>query len=500
MKKWTAAALAALTALTLTGCSFQDVMLYLYGGDSFVKSDEPDYAQCDGGNGVTVVYDQNQWEQPVMAQDDTLSLTSGNQLSYTVVLLQKTDAYTDFLTQSGQELEETTGTVKYDFGFTVPDAAVEAVRYDCGSYQTIFAQIDYDCGETIYVTAAARTSDYDPIIALLQNVWPTGHAPENARTADKTTKAVTEDDVNKFRTRLTRIGDCVVVVGDFSLVKVHVHTNDPGKAIQYACELGELVNLKIDNMAEERRERLQKAEAAQKAAEEKKRQEEAEKAEQPLKEYGMVAVSLGEGFSGIFGDLGVDHIVEGGQTMNPSIEDILDAVEKVGAKNVFVLPNNSNVILAASQAAELSERNVVVLPTKNVAMGIGAVIAFNPEASVEENREAMTAAAEQVKTGQITFAVRDTVFEDKEIKEGDIIGIHNGRIEVVGKSIHDIALELVKHVVEDGDSLITIYYGQDTKQEDADALGAEVAEMFSDLDVEVQYGGQPLYYYLISAE
>ena len=301
---------------------------------------------------------------------------------------------------------------------------------------------------------------------------------------------VTEDDVNKFRTRLTRIGDCVVVVGDFSLVKVHVHTNDPG----------ELVNLKIDNMAEERRERLQKAEAAQKAAEEKKRQEEAEKAEQPLKEYGMVAVSLGEGFSGIFGDLGVDHIVEGGQTMNPSIEDILDAVEKVGAKNVFVLPNNSNVILAASQAAELSERNVVVLPTKNVAMGIGAVIAFNPEASVEENREAMTAAAEQVKTGQITFAVRDTVFEDKEIKEGDIIGIHNGRIEVVGKSIHDIALELVKHVVEDGDSLITIYYGQDTKQEDADALGAEVAEMFSDLDVEVQYGGQPLYYYLISAE
>ena len=167
MKKLAAAALAAVTALALTGCSFQDVMLYLYGGDSFVKGDEPDYAQCDGGNGVTVVYDQNQWEQPVMAQDDTLSLTSGNQLSYTVVLLQKTDVYTDFLTQSGQELEETTGTVKYDFDFAVPDAAVEAVRYDCGSYQTIFAQIDYDCGETVYVTAAARTSDYEPILDLL---------------------------------------------------------------------------------------------------------------------------------------------------------------------------------------------------------------------------------------------------------------------------------------------------------------------------------------------
>ena len=187
MKKWTAAALAALTALTLTGCSFQDVMLYLYGGDSFVTSAEPDYTTCDGDNGVTVVYDQNQWEQPVMAQDDTLSLTTGNQLSYTVVLLQTTDTYTDFLAQSGQELEETTGTVKCDFEFTVPDAAVEAVRYDCG--------------ETIYVTAAARTSDYDPIIALLQNVWPTGHAPENARTADKTTKAVTEDDVNGGRSK-----------------------------------------------------------------------------------------------------------------------------------------------------------------------------------------------------------------------------------------------------------------------------------------------------------
>ena len=204
MKKWTAAALAALTALTaltMTGCSFHDVMLYLYGGDSFVTSAEPDYTTCDGDNGVTVVYDQNQWEQPVMAQDDTLSLTTGNQLSYTVVLLQTTDTYTDFLAQSGQELEETTGTVRYDIGFTVPDAAVSAVRYDCGSYQTIFAQIDYDCGETIYVTAAARTQDYEPIIALLQNVWPTGHAPENAQTADKTTKAVTEDDVNGGRSK-----------------------------------------------------------------------------------------------------------------------------------------------------------------------------------------------------------------------------------------------------------------------------------------------------------
>ena len=314
-------------------------------------------------------------------------------------------------------------------------------------------------------------------------------------------EGVTEDDINKFRTRLGRIGDCVVCVGDFEFVKVHVHTNDPGKAIQWACAMGDLVNLKIDNMAEERKERLAKAEAAQKEAEQKRQEEEAAKAEEPKKEYGMVAVSLGKGFSSIFTDLGVDHIVEGGQTMNPSIEDILDAIHGVGAKNVIVLPNNSNVILAASQAAELADDvNVLVLPTKNVAMGIGAVIAFNPEASLEENREEMTAAAEQVKTGQITFAVRDTVFEDKEIKEGDIIGIHNGRIETVGQNVHDIAVDLVGHVVEEGDSLITIYYGQDTSEEDAQALGAEVAELFGDLDVEVQYGGQPLYYYLISAE
>ena len=314
-------------------------------------------------------------------------------------------------------------------------------------------------------------------------------------------EGVTEDDINKFRTRLGRIGDCVVCVGDCEFVKVHVHTNDPGKAIQWACAMGDLVNLKIDNMAEERRERMAKAEAEQKEAEKKRQEEEAAKAETPGKEYGMVAVSLGEGFSSIFNDLGVDHIVEGGQTMNPSIEDILDAVYGVGARNVIVLPNNSNVILAASQAAELADGvNVLVLPTKNVAMGIGAVIAFNPEASPEENREAMTAAAEQVKTGQITFAVRDTVFEDKEIKEGDIIGIHNGRIETVGQNVHDIAVDLVGHVVEEGDSLITIYYGQDTSEEDAQSLGAEVAELFGDLDVEVQYGGQPLYYYLISAE
>ena len=181
---------AAVLALGLTGCSFNDVMLYLYGGDDFTQSTEPSYARCEGANGVTVVYDQNTWSNPTLAQEDTLSLVAGNQLSYTVVLLQKTDTYTDFLQQSGQELEETTGTVKYDFTLTVPQASVTAVRYDCGSYQAIFAQIDYDCGETIYLTAAARTSDYQPIVELVQNVWPTGYEPAEAQTAETTVQAV----------------------------------------------------------------------------------------------------------------------------------------------------------------------------------------------------------------------------------------------------------------------------------------------------------------------
>ena len=300
-------------------------------------------------------------------------------------------------------------------------------------------------------------------------------------------ETITENDINTFRRRLARIGDCVVVVGDFSMVKVHVHTNDPGKALQYACAMGDQINMKIDNMVEERKER-------------QARQAREAKVEEPLREYGMVAVSLGEGFSQIFKDLSVDHIVEGGQTMNPSIEDILEAVESIRAKTVFVLPNNSNVILAATQAAELSKKNVVVIPTKNVAMGIGAVVAFQPDMSPEDNAEVMTEAANRVKTGQITFAVRDSSFEDKEIKEGDIIGIYNGKIQVVGNDVHQVALELMQVLVTDEDELITVYYGADTKQEDAQALTDEFADMYQDRDVEIHYGGQPLYYYLFSAE
>ena len=392
-----------------------------------------------------------------------------NILSTGEVILKKTQQMLPALTQAG-----------------VVDAGGRGLLYIYMGYAAVLRGEELPSDDEAEGAASDSFEDEHSLTGELKYIYCTEFGIENLF------PDIVEEDIDSLRRRLNRIGDCVRVTGDLSAVKVHVHTNEPAKALEFGLSLGELIDLKIENMAQKRRESQPK--------EEPKAEPQPAAEPEPMKESGMVAVSLGEGFNQIFRDLTVDQVVEGGQTMNPSIEDILDAVEKVGAKNVFVLPNNSNVILAASQAAELSERNVIVLPTKNVAMGIGAVVAFNPEASVEENREAMTAAAEQVKTGQITFAVRDTVFEDKEIKEGDIIGIHNGRIEVVGQSIHDIALDLVKHVVEDGDSLITIYYGQDTKQEDADALGAEVAEMFSDLDVEVQYGGQPLYYYLISAE
>ncbi|MBP3644971.1 MAG: DAK2 domain-containing protein [Clostridia bacterium] len=299
---------------------------------------------------------------------------------------------------------------------------------------------------------------------------------------------ILEEDIDSFRRRLNRIGDCVLVVGDLGLVKVHVHTNEPGKALEYGLSLGELVNLKIENMVQQRRDN--QAAAAKRAEEEK-----------PTKEYGMVAVSLGEGFNSIFSDLTVDSIVEGGQTMNPSIEDISAAIEKTHAKTVFVLPNNGNVILAAQQAAQLAEgKEVVVIPTKNVAMGIAAAIAFQPDASVEDNAAAMEEAAQRVRTGTVTYAVRDTDFEDKHINEGDIIGLYNGAIHTVGSSIHDVTRDLMKAIVTEDDELITVYYGKDTSEEDAQALTDELAELYGDCDVEMQMGGQPLYYYLVSVE
>ena len=299
----------------------------------------------------------------------------------------------------------------------------------------------------------------------------------------------TEGDVDSFRRRLNRIGNCVKVTGDLTGTKVHVHTNDPGNAIQYGIELGELVNVKVDNMlARKRALEAEKAPAAVEAPVE------------PAKEFGMVAVSLGDGFSSIFRDLTVDVVVEGGQTMNPSVDDILNAINQVNAKCVFVFPNNGNVIFAANQAAELAEKEVHVIPTKNVAMGIAAAVAFQDDVSGEENAKRMAEAAEHVKTGTVTYAVRDSEYNGVQIHKGDIIGMHNGKIEYCGNSVHDVVLDMMKAVVTDDAELITVYYGADTTKEDAEQVAAEIAEQYPNCDVDCLLGGQPLYYYLISVE
>ena len=294
-----------------------------------------------------------------------------------------------------------------------------------------------------------------------------------------------DSEVARLRRRLEKIGDCVLVIGDLEVVKVHVHTNEPGKALQMALELGELDAIKIDNMLEEARERKAKREAEEAAQ---------------TKPFGIVAVALGEGLTQIFRDLGVDKVVDGGQTMNPSIEDLLAAINSTHAQEVFVLPNNTNIILAAQQAAELTERKVHVLPTKSVPMGISAAIAFQEDLSGDENEEAMREAAELVHTASITYAVRDTVFDGREIHEGDIMGMIDNKIHTLGSDIAQVAEELLAAMVTDETELISIYYGEETKQEDAEALMAKAQETYDMCDVEVHAGGQPLYYYLISVQ
>ena len=297
-----------------------------------------------------------------------------------------------------------------------------------------------------------------------------------------------DDEVVRLRKRLERIGDCVLVIADMNVVKVHVHTNEPGKALQYALELGELDSIKIDNMFEERREREAKlAEAAaQKAAEQK--------------DYGIVAVALGEGLVDIFRNLNVDQVVDGGQTMNPSIQDLAQACDATNAKNVIILPNNTNIILAAQQAVELTDRNVIVLPTKSVPMGISAALAFDPSLSPEENEAAMKEAAEAVHTASLTYAVRDTNYDGQEIHEHDIMGMLDNKLTVLGHDVAQVAKDITEKMVNEDSGLITIYYGQDIQEADAQALCDALAETYADCDVELQMGGQPLYYYLIAVE
>ena len=304
-----------------------------------------------------------------------------------------------------------------------------------------------------------------------------------------------EHDLDSFRRRLNRIGDAVSVTGDLTSAQVHVHTDNPGFALDYGIELAEINDIKIDNLAAMKR-------ALEKAAEEDVTDAESvpETVSQPEKKYGFVAVSLGSGFSRFFQDLNVDKIVEGGQTMNPSVDDLLNAINQVNAECIFILPNNGNVIFAANQAAELSSRDVRVIPTKNVAMGIAAAIAFQNDNDPDENMQRMNEAAQHVKTAMVTYAIRDSEYNGIEIKQGDIIGLHNGQIEFSGHSVRDVVLEMMKEIITDEDELITVYYGADVSEEDAKNIAEEIESQYEDCDVEYHNGGQPLYYYLISVE
>ena len=291
-------------------------------------------------------------------------------------------------------------------------------------------------------------------------------------------------------------------VADSDIVKVHVHTNDPGLAIQKGLSYGSLTSMKIDNMREEHHERLfkdaQKLASAQAQAD---MQVKAEKKEEPAKEAGFVAVSMGDGMKKIFQELGVDEIIEGGQTMNPSTADILDAVERVNAKTVFVFPNNKNIILAAQQAKDLVEgKTVVVIPSKTVPQGITAVINYINGSSAEENEAAMNEEMQRVKSGQITYAVRDTVIDDKTIKEGNIMGLGDDGLLAVGEDIAETTMATIAALVDEDSEIISIYYGEDVSEEEAEELTEKLEEAYPDCEVELNQGGQPIYYYVVSVE
>ena len=358
----------------------------------------------------------------------------------------------------------------------------------------------YDCllGKEIDLTAALGTATTAKVEAdTTQADIKYGYCTEFIINIEK--KFDNGDELN-FKAYLESIGDSIVVVADDEIVKVHVHTNDPGLAIQKALTYGSLSRMKIDNMREEHKEKLikeaQKAEAEKKAAEEA-----AKKPAEPKKKYGFISVSAGAGLSEIFEGLGVDVVIEGGQTMNPSTEDMLNAIDKVNAENVFILPNNSNIILAANQAQSIvTDKNVYVVPSKTIPQGITALINFDESADAEANFDNMSSEMKNVKTGQVTYAVRDTSMDGKEIKQNDIMGIGDKTILSVGKDIEETTIDMLSQLIDDDSELISVYYGEDVSSEQVDSLTAKIEKTYPDLDLEVHSGGQPIYYYIVSVE
>ncbi len=366
---------------------------------------------------------------------------------------------------------------------------VEVIR---GAYEA-FQGKEIDLTQAVAMSAGSTSSgNHSSYQAQAEADIKFGYCTEFIIMLQKTFNIKMEMD---FKAYLESIGDSIVVVADDDIVKVHVHTNDPGFAIQKALKYGALSNLKIDNMRLEHQEKLFKM------AEQGSKETAEEEPVMEKKDTAFIAVSIGDGLNEIFKGLGVDYIIEGGQTMNPSTEDMLNAIEKVNADHIIILPNNKNIILAANQAQSLVEdKKIYVIPTKTVPQGITAVINYVPDLSIEENVAAMEEEISRVKTGQVTYAVRDTSIDDKEIKQGDYMGIGDKGILSVGEDKDAVAREMVKEMVDDEVELISIYYGADIPEEEAEAFGKEMEGLYPDCDIELQYGGQPIYYYVVSAE
>lgn len=361
--------------------------------------------------------------------------------------------------------------------------------YDCLLGKNVNYDIKTDEGMVPSVSAGAKTE------AIADADIKYGYCTEFIIMLEK--KFSRQDEL-EFKAYLESIGDSIVCVADEDIVKIHVHTNDPGLAIQKALTYGSLTRMKIDNMREEHNERVIR-DTDRKAQQQKEAEKQAE--EMPHKEHGFISVSVGDGLNDIFRELGVDYVIEGGQTMNPSTEDILDAISKVNADNIFLLPNNSNIILACEQAKDLTkDKNIYVIPTKNIPQGITAMINFVEGITASENAETMKASLSEVKAGQVTYAVRDTSVDGKTIKAGDIMGLSDKTIETVGSDIVDTTVALLSKMLDEDSELVTIYIGQDGSMEDAREIEKEVEKIDSELEVEIQYGGQPIYYYFLSVE
>ena len=360
-----------------------------------------------------------------------------------------------------------------------------------GAYDSLLGkEIDYE------IEDASKGSGVVKISAETEKEIKFGYCTEFIIVLNK---PLTEAEEHEYKAFLESIGDSIVVVADDEIVKTHVHTNDPGLAIQKALTHGSLSKIKIDNMREEHQEKLIKD--AEKLAAQQKAEEEEAKADEPRKDMGFISVSIGEGMNEIFKGLGVDYIIEGGQTMNPSTEDMLSAIDHVNADHIFILPNNKNIIMAANQAATLVEdKDIIVLPTKTIPQGIVAMVNYIPDYSPEENKETMLAEIGNVKTGQVTYAVRDTEIDGKTIKQDDYMGIGDSSILSVGQDLKATTLEMVDAMVDEDSAIVSIHYGTDATEEAAEEIGAVIEEKYPDVEVEINAGGQPIYYYVISVE